>query len=75
MEGYALSEDELFSSCLHNFTWENAHDQPGNFFLASVERIPLPLGRGAAPGGNADGTCRSHLIRRPASEEALWWLR
>ncbi|XP_064199543.1 peroxisome proliferator-activated receptor gamma coactivator 1-alpha isoform X6 [Anguilla rostrata] len=27
MEGYALSEDELFSSCLHNFTWENAHDQ------------------------------------------------
>ncbi|XP_036407030.1 peroxisome proliferator-activated receptor gamma coactivator 1-alpha isoform X2 [Megalops cyprinoides] len=27
MEGYALSEDELFSSCLHNFTWENPHDQ------------------------------------------------
>ncbi|XP_012995920.2 peroxisome proliferator-activated receptor gamma coactivator 1-alpha isoform X2 [Esox lucius] len=27
MDGYALTEDELFSSCLLNLTWENSYEQ------------------------------------------------
>ncbi|XP_031140830.1 peroxisome proliferator-activated receptor gamma coactivator 1-alpha isoform X7 [Sander lucioperca] len=27
MDGYALTEDELFSSCLLNLTWENCYEQ------------------------------------------------
>ncbi|KAL7880173.1 hypothetical protein SRHO_G00024270 [Serrasalmus rhombeus] len=27
MEGYGLSEEDLFSSSLHNFTWENSFEQ------------------------------------------------
>ncbi|XP_066537672.1 peroxisome proliferator-activated receptor gamma coactivator 1-alpha isoform X2 [Hoplias malabaricus] len=27
MEGYGLSEEDLFSSALHNFTWENSFEQ------------------------------------------------
>lgn len=29
MDGYALTEDELFSSCLPNLTWENSYEQVG----------------------------------------------
>lgn len=27
MDGYGLSEDEIFSPCLLNFTWENSNEQ------------------------------------------------
>ncbi|GLD53679.1 peroxisome proliferator-activated receptor gamma coactivator 1-alpha isoform X1 [Lates japonicus] len=27
MDGYARTEDELFSSCLLNLTWENCYEQ------------------------------------------------
>lgn len=27
MDAYGLSDDELFSSCLLNFTWENSFEQ------------------------------------------------
>ncbi|TSL34582.1 hypothetical protein Baya_6795 [Bagarius yarrelli] len=27
MEGFVLSEEELFASSLHNFTWENSFEQ------------------------------------------------
>lgn len=30
MEGYGLSEEELFASSLHNFTWENSFEQVGD---------------------------------------------
>lgn len=30
MEGYGLSEEELFASSLHNFTWENSVEQVGD---------------------------------------------
>lgn len=29
MDGYGRSEDELFSSCLLNLTWESCYEQVG----------------------------------------------
>lgn len=29
MDGYARTEDELFSACLLNLTWENCYEQVG----------------------------------------------
>lgn len=30
MDGYARTEDELFSSCLLNLTWESCYEQVGS---------------------------------------------
>ncbi|KAL6490575.1 hypothetical protein MHYP_G00009200, partial [Metynnis hypsauchen] len=35
MEGYGLSEEDLFSSSLHNFTWENSFEQTGRTSVSS----------------------------------------
>lgn len=41
MEGYALSEDALFSSCLLNFPGENTHDQVIETFFIGIPRTSL----------------------------------
>lgn len=42
MDGYARTEDELFSSCLLNLTWENCYEQVGH---DSVQRTGVNYGK------------------------------
>ncbi|KAK2860535.1 hypothetical protein Q7C36_004701 [Tachysurus vachellii] len=58
MEGYGVSDEELFASSLHNFTWENSFEQqkePGG-----VELIEL--------GGSAE---REAFLQRRATSLPL----
>lgn len=60
MEGYGLSEEELFASSLHNFTWENSFEQVGDTGPVSVQ----PAAAAAAAAAAATSTFLSSRIKK-----------
>lgn len=59
MDGYARTEDELFSSCLLNLTWENCYEQVGH---DSVQRTGVNYGKKTKQQQQINVDCNEHVV-------------